>query len=345
MHIEAVSSDVTNIHIAGGSDPTWGREMLHFFASELHRAGVRKIQNLTFDENFLLSWRAQAKELNKVNYYYDFTDLAGAETYVPTIADIQMSLSRHLVPRKDEYSITLEKAKSVQVDMVEKLNLSRPKKVAHLPKAQFQAAPHEQVLRLRSLPMFKILKFMNVTSNNYLADVLFSQLGGANAFREFIQSTDLSAHAMALELNNGSGYPLKKGDVKIYNRSSCASIVHALELIDSLVKNSQQGMETVFPVATSDTSTLDKYELPQNVMIAKTGTVTPTIAFAGLIQTKDGPLYFSQLMKTETKEDWPKARMMIKDYLLDLIETKAVPIAYNPGPPLFLGGALSVNNP
>ncbi|MCC6137900.1 MAG: D-alanyl-D-alanine carboxypeptidase, partial [Bdellovibrionaceae bacterium] len=158
VHIETLSPTVSNIHISGGADPTWGREMLHYLASELDRLGVRKIEKLTFDENFLLSWRAQAKEIDKVTYYFDFTDLAGAESVFPTTSDIQKSLLRHFKPRTSEYQTSLLKANLSQVAMVEKLSISAPKKVEFLANEQFKAKSTFQILRLRSLPLYKILK-------------------------------------------------------------------------------------------------------------------------------------------------------------------------------------------
>ncbi|MCC6137907.1 MAG: D-alanyl-D-alanine carboxypeptidase, partial [Bdellovibrionaceae bacterium] len=176
-----------------------------------------------------------------------------------------------------------------------------------------------------------------VTSNNFLADMLFHQLGGTKAFREFVASTDLTTHTDSLDIRNGSGYPIKSGETKFYNSTSCSSIVHSLELIDTTLQKTTMGLESVFPVATSDTSTLDKYDLPPGLMVAKTGTVNPTITFAGMIKTTQGPLYFSQLIKTDSAKDWPEARAFIKDYLSELIQTQAVALPYPKPASIFWG--------
>lgn len=326
VYLEPINSTTVNLHIRGGGDPTWGRERLHHLVSELDRLGVRKINQLTFDENFILSWRAQATVIEKVKYYYDFTDLAGAETKIPTTDDVMKSLKAHFVPRKKEYAITVAKAKAAHVDMVSALKISAPKSVAFVESTGFTPSSTAQAIRLPSLPLFQILKLMNVTSNNYLADMLFLQMGGASAFSNFVKTTTLQKHAEQIDMQNGSGYPIKTGETKFYNQASCASIVSALRLIDQHMVAHGYNLQYVFPVASTDPSTLDKYELPANIMIAKTGTVNPTITLAGMVQTSEGPLYFSRLMKTESPQDWPQARALIKTYLLELIETHATPL-------------------
>lgn len=343
--IEAVSSTVSNIHISGDADPTWGREMLHYLASELDRLGVRKIKTLSFDENFLLAWRAKANVIDKKNYYYDFTDLAGGETFVPTPESIESSLVRNFIPRSSEYKVTLENAKLANMELVEKLQISAPSKVKFISTSQYQPPAAAKSFTLRSLPLYKILKLMNVTSNNYLADILFLQLGGIASFQKFLETSPLAPFASAIDMQNGSGFPIKNGQSKFYNRSSCAGVVHALHEIDKTMVLHNMGLEFVFPVATSDKSTLDKYELPADIMIAKTGTVNPTITLAGMILTKDGPLYFSQLIKTDSAKDWMDARALIKDYLLDLIETQATPLGYAPALPTFWGEGNGVSLP
>lgn len=335
IHIDAVSKNEVDVHIRGGGDPTWGRERLHHLVSELDRLGVRKIRTLTFDENFILSWRSQPNVIDKVNHYYDFTDLAGAETIIPSSVEIQKSLKTHFLPRKKEYANTLKKAKLAQVSLVESLQISAPKNISFRSSQEFILSPTATNLQLFSLPLFQILKLMNVTSNNFLADMLFEQIGGALDFADFIKSSILAPYINSFHIKNGSGYPIKQGENKFYNRASCAGVITALRWIDEHMSANGLGLEYVFPVAGNDPGTLDKYELPTDVMIAKTGTVNPTIAFAGMILTTSGPLYFSHLVKTDSNQDWPEARAVIKKYLIHLIQTQAVPLGAQPSMPLF----------
>lgn len=335
VHLQKNADDTFDIHIQGDGDPTWGREMMHYFVSELDKIGVRKIRSLSFDENFFISWRAKAKVIEEKNYFYDFTDLAGAETYIPSTTDVRDTLMRHFIPRTAEYLVSYENARRAGIEMIENLTISAPKKVELVHSSQFSNAKYSQTFPLRSLPLFQIVKLMNVTSNNYLADMLYLQLGGETQFREYLKTNSLTSHASAIILKNGSGFPIKNGEKKFYNQSSCAGILESLSSIDRLLKKQNIGLESVFPVATSDKSTLDKYELPPDVMIAKTGTVNPTIALAGMVLTTDGPLFFSQLIKTENQQDWTDARARIKKYLMSLLETKAVDLHYQTSTPAF----------
>lgn len=337
IHLQKNSDESFDIHIQGDGDPTWGREMLHYFVSELDKLGVRKIRLLTFDENFFLSWRAKAKVIENIKYYYDFTDLAGAETYIPTPEDIRQSLLRHFLPRTSEYALSFEKAKLSGIEMTEIFQIAAPKKIAFLESNKFSSSG-AKTISILSLPLYQIIKLMNITSNNYLADRIYLQLGGESQFRDYLTQSPLSPHEDVVHLKNGSGFPIKMGENKFYNQASCSSILTSLSTMTKTLEPYQLGLESVFPVATSDKSTLDKYQLPADVMVAKTGTVSPTIALAGMVLTIDGPLFFSQLIKTESSKDWPAARTLIKDYLLNVIKTSASPLQYQNTAATFWGG-------
>lgn len=335
IYVEPLANGEVDIHIAGGNDPSWGRERMHHLVSELDRLGVQKIRSLTFDESFLLSWRSKASVIDKVDYYFDFTDLAGAETVFPSTGDVEKSLKTHFLPRKKEYENTLAKAKIAQVSMVDILKIQRPTKIAFRTASDFTPSATATTLRLMSLPLYQVLKLMNVTSNNYLADMLFEQLGGAQAFANYLQHSSLAPYHKSFNLKNGSGFPIKSGDNKFYNKASCAGVLASLQWIDNFMGAQSLGLEYVLPIAGTDPSTLDKYELPKDIMIAKTGTVNPTIALAGMILTQQGPLFFSQLVKTETNQDWPEARNLIREYLTELIQGEALPLQSQPLLPLF----------
>jgi len=60
IYVTKVSSDSYDVHIEGGRDPIFGRTSSYFLISELNRIGVKKIENLTFDENFLESRRKRS---------------------------------------------------------------------------------------------------------------------------------------------------------------------------------------------------------------------------------------------------------------------------------------------
>jgi serine-type D-Ala-D-Ala carboxypeptidase/endopeptidase (penicillin-binding protein 4) len=327
IHIQKNLDDSFNVHIQGDGDPTWGREMLHFFVSELDKIGIQKIRKLSFDEKFFLSWRSKAKVIDNVDHYYDFTDLAGAETYIPTPEDVRESLLLHFLPRSDEYNLSLENAKLAGIDMPMSLQIQTPKKIVFLERAKFSKSG-SKTISIRSLPLYQIIKLMNITSNNYLADMLYYQLGGESQFRDYLAKSALAPHETVINLKNGSGFPIETNDTKFYNQASCASILTSLSTLHTTLKQYQLGLESVFPVANSDKSTLDKYELPTDTMVAKTGTVKPTIALAGMVLAQEGPLFFSQLVKTESSKDWPEARQLIKNYVLKLIDMSTTPLQY-----------------
>ncbi|RYZ85879.1 MAG: hypothetical protein EOP06_15560, partial [Proteobacteria bacterium] len=61
VYVDQASAGTVDVHIEGGADPYFGREMTHFLFSELQRLGVKKIRDLTFDQNFKLFWSVREK--------------------------------------------------------------------------------------------------------------------------------------------------------------------------------------------------------------------------------------------------------------------------------------------
>jgi serine-type D-Ala-D-Ala carboxypeptidase/endopeptidase (penicillin-binding protein 4) len=330
VYITLRTGNSYDVHLSGTYDPTWGREMMHFLASELQRHGVEKIHTLSFDEKFFLNWRSKAHTVDGVNHYYDFVDLAGAETVFPTKDVVLASLKTHFIPRKKEFQKTVLLAKKVGLNLEPSIRLKKPQKIDMISSVEFKPNLSNSSFIIESLPLLEILKRMNLTSNNTIADILFWQMGGASGFKEDVFALQLGEYENSIDLRNGSGYPIKSENSKFYNQASCISILHTLHNMENILLAEQSGLEHILAVATSDESTLDKYQLPPNLVIAKTGTVNPSVGLAGSVHTPDGPTYFSYLIGTDSASDWEEARETIQSHLSVLLQNEVVNLNYTP---------------
>ena len=159
--------------------------------------------------------------------------------------------------------------------------ISGPVKVAKAPDGQ------TRLIRHRSLPLFDILKRMNIYSNNAMAEMLTIAVGGSGKMRQVAaQATGVSKNE--LRLNNGSG--LGKSN-QISPRAVCALFM----AIHNLLQPDGLSISDVFPVAGRDDGTIEHRKLPSHAVV-KTGTLGNVSTLGGVIFTrKHGPVWFALL--------------------------------------------------
>ena len=159
--------------------------------------------------------------------------------------------------------------------------ISGPVKVAKAPDAQTPLVRH------RSLPLFDLLKRMNVYSNNAMADMLTIAIGGSDRMRQrAIQAAGVDGDE--LRLNNGSG--LGKSN-RISPRAVCALFI----AIHNLLRPDGLNVSDVFPVAGRDAGTIELRKLPRHAIV-KTGTLDDVSTLGGIIFTRQhGPVWFALL--------------------------------------------------
>ena len=153
---------------------------------------------------------------------------------------------------------------------------------------------------LLSIPLQQILKEMNRNSNNYAANLLFESLGGADQFQKFITRT-LKTQTTEVHFVNGSGdrLDLAKGKAA-YNRASCDAIVRTIAAFRESLQRQKIELENVMALAGEDPSAHERStvsniygnETTTDALIAKTGTVNPSVTLAGMASTEEGDVYF-----------------------------------------------------
>ena len=143
------------------------------------------------------------------------------------------------------------------------------------------------LVRHRSLPLFKILKRMNVYSNNAMAEMFTAALGGLP--RMVLQASYAASVSVEnLHLINGSGLGPE-------NQLSARTVCALFTAIHRLVTPVKLTVADVFPVAGIDRGTIRRRHLPVYTIV-KTGTLRHVATLAGVILTRThGPVWFALL--------------------------------------------------
>ncbi|XGC80477.1 D-alanyl-D-alanine carboxypeptidase [Bdellovibrio bacteriovorus] len=325
FHITRVGNDGIDIHIEGSRDPIFGRHAAYFIISELIKRGynTEKIEKLTFDENLLVGWNLEEKGAAD-NY------IAGDTTYFKSLEEQTAAVKASL---EDGIGTPIDRVKYTELRKdaaIEQIEMVHPKdvktsirKVEFKAKADFQKTAETITLTYRSTPLHKIIKNMNNWSNNYIADHLFWNLGGAPAFKTYIKNTmgfDESMINFYIGSGNNAGYIIDRTK-NYYNEGTCETVVKTVARLHSITNASGLRLTDVMAVAKEDSdSTLKNFVgIMEKAVIAKTGTVNVAKTLAGAASTNNGIIYFSILYKSRDIADAHASLPSIKKEVIDLI--------------------------
>ncbi|WP_416670461.1 D-alanyl-D-alanine carboxypeptidase [Egbenema bharatensis] len=137
----------------------------------------------------------------------------------------------------------------------------------------------------QSLPLFNILKRMNIYSNNVIADMLADNLGGAGAMAQ--KAAELAnVPVEEIRLQNGSG--LGEG-----NQISPRAVTAMLIATQQYLQPRQLSIADLYPIIGNDGGTLLGRQIPAGAVL-KTGTLNRVSSLAGVIPTQDqGLIWFT----------------------------------------------------
>lgn len=334
VHIKKASNDAYDVHLEGSRDPFFNKEMVYFLGSELQKLGIKKIETLSYDENLEIFWRVREK------------GMAAARSFDPTNEAVTAILNDAFVANgfnPSAYQTVSKQAKELSVTMVPKAEV-RARKISFLKKSDFYSnkVAESKTFFIQSAPLYRILKEMNIYSNNYVAEMIFRRLGGNTAFEKFA-ATALKADSSDISFINGSGdseysdmdtqHPASANG-RWYNKATCNTMIQILLNMRKTLQKSGLDIDDVMAVSASDArSTLGgRYAGLPNTVVAKTGSVDPAIGLTGLIATEQGDVLFAVLMKTEGKADWGPARNYIRTEVGKIINKHggAAKVKYTP---------------
>lgn len=324
IYITKASSDSYDVHIEGGRDPIFGRNSSYYLISELNRLGVKKIESLTFDENFLIAWRVEEEVVAEAVTPLYKTVEAQAEA-------VRSSLEHDLLSKMDVQAYNQFRAQAAKAGVVMTANPTiSARRVEFVAKKDFTPAVDTQLYTQRSAPLANILKKMNTQSNNYIADNLFWNLGGAPAFETFIKAK-MNVSESEVEFFNGSGNnEARGGNQAIYNEADCQSMARAVYFLQKELESQGLRLEDVMAVASEDReSTVAGYGgAMTDSTVAKTGTVNKAKTLVGRVSTKKGVYYFAILMHTDAdsnRSDSGVANQKIKTLVNGFIRSQGGP--------------------
>jgi serine-type D-Ala-D-Ala carboxypeptidase/endopeptidase (penicillin-binding protein 4) len=143
------------------------------------------------------------------------------------------------------------------------------------------------VTQHQSFPLADLLKKMNRYSNNAMAEIMASSVGGASVVKQkAIAATGVPA--TEIQLVNGSG-------LAVENRMSPRAVCALFLAIDRLLKPQGMGVADIFTIVGTDKSVLDQRSLPKQSVL-KSGTLDTVSALAGTLTTqKLGTVWFAVL--------------------------------------------------
>ncbi|KAM3092027.1 D-alanyl-D-alanine carboxypeptidase [Phormidesmis sp. 146-35] len=138
--------------------------------------------------------------------------------------------------------------------------------------------------RHRSLPLAELLKKMNRYSNNLMAEIIASSVGGANVVAsKAAEAAGVSQSEILLV--NGSGLAVEN---RISPRAVCAMFL----AIDRSLQPMKLTVADIFTIVGKDTGILDERKLPA-LAVTKSGSLNEVSALAGALPTqKQGVVWF-----------------------------------------------------
>lgn len=171
--------------------------------------------------------------------------------------------------------------------------------------------PATLLISHRSLPLFELLHYMNMYSNNMMAEMLAENLGGASLLAQKAARA-AGVPPTEIQLINGSGLGHEN---RISPRAACG----LFQAIQRLLEPQGLTIADVFPMAGVDRGTVEGRKMPKAAVV-KTGTLWDVSALAGAIPTRDyGTVWFAIINRGDNLDGFRRdqdrlLQALIKDW-------------------------------
>ncbi len=270
-----------NLHIQGSFDPFVGNEKMFFLLSELNNIGYKKFDTITFDRNLLVNPYVQ---------YAAYYPVVNAETNIVNLKNY-FNTKLWSAETKAEYLYFYNNDQDGRFKKEVEFEVSNVKYVDENP---FPNDDTVKVYTLSSPSLYKYLKEMNVKSHNYVAEVIFAQLGGAPKFEEYLKGR-FNLSADKIHFFSGSGLPFIESGIRKDNYATCSVMLDLIAELKNAIERQHKEIEDLVAVPGSDQGTFRNRVFPEdykNTFVAKTGTLVHTSTLAGALNTKKGFSFF-----------------------------------------------------
>lgn len=295
-----------HLHIEGANDPFFGRQKMFFLLSELRRNNL-KIKTISFSNKFLVydgkrhsNYKSPTHESTRQKLTIYFRPKKWSRDFIK-------EYERHIALAKSSTRNYDDPIKLLSYRKLKKFNI-KLNKISTNQNFPFDRDDDDiRVFVIKSPILTKYLKVMNVKSDNYIADTLFSQLGkengGAVEFSNYLQEEfDISKRQVTLY--NGSGLDSKIDGKRVDNYATCGTSLRVIEALKNKIEDQGYNITDVVAVPGSDGGTfkdrLNSKSL-KNTFVAKTGTLFHTYSLAGVFNTAEGERVFGIYHQTQQK--------------------------------------------
>ncbi|MGZ3690715.1 MAG: D-alanyl-D-alanine carboxypeptidase [Pseudobdellovibrio sp.] len=315
IHVTPLGPQIYDVHIEGAMFPYFDRTNFQFLVGELNKIGVSQIHYLTYDEFF-----SYASDMRTNAMLTHTDDDVTANEIMKDLREDTKTINKDLIAFNAK-ALALEK-----LTLPKTLSLTI-KDIHPLARQDFRPTAQTKTYKLRSTEIYRTLKELNRNSHNYAAETIFNKLALTEQYRKFIDD-QLGLPQEEINLYNGSGYPVVVNNQKLYNQASCRAVVEVLaDLRKTLIADGFE-LKDVAAVAGKDSaadglSTVTQLygaDQTDGSMMGKTGTVSDTVALAGMISTLNENTYFGTSFSTaNTTADRKTSYDKIKDWLINVL--------------------------
>jgi serine-type D-Ala-D-Ala carboxypeptidase/endopeptidase (penicillin-binding protein 4) len=251
--------------VSGGSDPLFVWKEAIAVGNALDRMGIRHVTgDLIVEGSFAMNFESDPQTAGQL-----FKEAIDAQLWSPEA----QAEYEELPPETPKPGVKIEGTVKTNQATSDRPSL-------------FHRSPATvPLLRHQSLPLARLLKEMNVHSNNEMAQMLADAVGGAAVVAQ-TAAREAGVPPEEIQLINGSGLGEEN---RISPRAACAMFVAIQRHLLPLGLN----IGDVFPVMGRDVGTLEDRQMPQASAV-KTGTLNNVSALVGVLPTRDrGLVWFA----------------------------------------------------
>lgn len=290
------------LHIQGSKDTIFSRRKLFYLVNQLNHYGITEIDKLTFDDKTQVFANSEGyvgrlldvTHARTAQNLYDFLTTKEWNKLLPVYQNFYAQTPRRILNK-------------FQIKQLEELKLNIGN-VAHQNKPDFNLDNSELKFSVFSSALEDYMKFMNITSNNFVADQTFKNLGGEKAFDRYINKVILrdfpevtrnlknnEGTQKLIKLYTGSGLNTKRKGARVDNFSTCSLSIGLIERFYKLSLELETKIQNMMAVVAVDQGTFRtrlRAPILENSIVAKTGTLYHTSALAGLIHAQSGLVPF-----------------------------------------------------
>jgi hypothetical protein len=326
FHVTPVDEKQFDIHIEGDNDPYFSMWQFYFSVAELNKLGINKIRNLTFDENF--EFLAELRDGRTSTGRWEKG--LSAERVMRQLRQVATSIvnankKKQSPPAYVELSRRLKSIEGIEMPKQIRMEVAD---IQFSEMEDYQSQDSTRILVTKSLPLHELLKEMNRNSNNFSAEIIFAALGGAKEFNKFmLEGWNFGPDQIFFVNGSGNSIP-QAGKPNLYNRSTCSPLLNMMAASHEILERHGLRIEDVLAVAGEDSRVDDRSttsksysnDVTSDAVAAKTGSVNPSVALAGVAHTRKGDVYFYFNSGTRGPSEWSRGRVVIKSALMKLIK-------------------------